>query len=181
MIEVRQKDIVFALVLVPVLAAGLYFHLWRNKVASRIKSMRSEIISLVSEEEFDDAISLARKRAAEAQKELALEKSAPQPASEINASPSESEAERSRILAAVFRKAGLGIVRCDVVPGEGRSCATLRATGTRPSPTGRLWTLEGSYFSLLNAFKAIVDEKLAVVPVSVSFTPPSRILVNTSL
>lgn len=181
MIEVRTKDVLFSVIAVPAAVTVLYFHLWRNDAAAEVSAMRREISSLVSEEDFESEMSAARRRAADAEKELAAEKNVPVPAVEVKAGSSESEAERCRALAGVFRSAGLAIVRCDVTAADAVSGEVLRSTGTRPSPAGRLWVLEGSYPSLLSALGAMAEKKLAVIPVSVSFTPPSRISMNVSL
>ena len=178
MTEIRTKDKLFLAVAVPLAAAAIYWFGWRADAGSRIDALRQRQSALVSQEDFDDEMARARRQADAAREELAAERSAPAPVSKVKGSAGESEAERSRTVVETLRAAGLKIVRSEVSDGRETASDALKRTGIRPSPTVRRWTVDGTYPALMSALDRFVSDELAVVPLSVSIDPPTRVVLT---
>ena len=180
MTEIRTKDRIFVAVAVPLAVVALYWFGWRADAGKRIDKMRQCQATLVAQEDFDYEMEKARRQAAAARDELAAERKVPAPKTTVIGDASESEAERSCAVVETFRAAGLKIVRSEVADAKPSAAELLRATGVRPAPVVRVWTLEGAYPALLSALRTFVVDERAVVPVSVSVAPPSRIAITTA-
>ena len=167
-------------VVVPAVVAALYWFGWRVDAGRRIDAMRQRQAALGEREDFDDEMAKARRQAAAAKEELAAERSIPTPEARVKGAATETEAERGRVVVETFRAARLKIVRSDVADAKPAAADMLRATGVRPEPVVRVWTLEGAYPALQAALRAFAAEERALVPVSVSVAPPSRVVVTTA-
>ena len=175
MTEIRTKDKLFLALVVPATVATLYWFGWRADAGRRIDSLRQRQSALVSQEDFDDEMSRARRQADAARDELAAERNTPAPASRVKGDAAESEAERSRTVVDAFRAAGLKMVR-----SHPPAMDALKKTSIRPNPMVRRWTVDGTYPSLLSALDGFVSRELAIVPLSVTIEPPSRIVLTTA-
>ena len=180
MTEIRAKDKVFLAIAVPAAVAALYWFGWRADASKRVDALRERQAALVAQEDFDDEMARARRQAAEARDELAAERSMPAPAAKVRGDAAESEAERGRAVVETFRAAGLKIVRSELADSKPAAAGVLRTTGLRPSPVVRRWTLDGSYPALEAALESFCADERAIVPVSVSVAPPSRIVLTTA-
>ena len=180
MTEIRAKDKIFLAVAVPAAVVALYWFGWRADAGRRIDVLRQRQAVLVAQEDFGDEMARARRQAAAARDELDAERKVPAPAAKVKGDAAESEAERSRMVVETFRAAGLKIVRSEVADAKPGVVDVLRATGVRPAPVVRMWTLDGSYPALKAALNAFVAEERAIVPVSVSVAPPMRMILATA-
>ena len=166
--EIRTKDRLFLLVAVPVAAAAGYCWLWRSDAVKQIDTLERRCAALVEKEDFP----LEKKRAerelglagAELEKERKIETRSP----EVVAERGENAAERERTVLAVFRESGLAVRRGEIVKEPNAAAATLKATGLRPKPVVRRYTLEGRYPQLVRALELFASRKLAVIVASIA-------------
>ena len=178
MTDIRAKDKVFLAIAIPSAVAALYWFGWRADAGRRIDALRERQAALVSQDDFDDELAKARRQAAAARDELDAERKIPAPAVKVRGDAAESEAERGRAVVETFRAAGLKIVRSEPADAKPAAAGVLRATGLRPAPVVRRWTLDGSYPALQAALEAFCADERAIVPVAVSVSPPTRIVLD---
>ena len=181
MTPVRAKDKLFLAVAIPLTAVAIYSYAYRADAARKLDSLRKESASLVDEMTFDDDMRSAKRALAAAEAELATESSAPVPPSEVNASADESPAERERQVLEVLLTCGIGVVRTeDASQKSGANDVTarggdaLKATGLRPEPSLRRYTLDGAYPAVRRALGAFAAKKMAVVPESLEMRESGR-------
>ena len=180
MTEIRTKDKLFLVAIVPAAVAALYWFGWRADAGRRIDALRQRQAALVEKEDFDDEMLKARRQAAAARDDLAAERSIPNPEVKVRGAATETEAERSQAVVETFRSFGIKVARSVVSEAKPAAVDVLRATGVRPSPVVRVWTLDGAYPALQAALDAFDADERAMVPVSVSVAPPSRIVVTAA-
>jgi len=175
MTEIRAKDKIFLAVVVPAALLAAYWYGWRDgagRLAAELEDRRGR---LVAEEDFPREKRLAERELAEATAELKAEQDIPMPQTAVKADPKAPPAERERIVIQVLRESGLAVVgsaaaktgnRSDDVRAS-RGGELLKATGARPSPIRRAYTVDGLYPDVAKALRRFVDEKTAVIPDSV--------------
>ena len=178
MTEIRTKDKIFLAIVVPAAVAALYWFGWREGEWRKIDALRQRQSALVSQEDFDDEMARANRQVRAAREELAAERNVAAPASKVKGNAGESEAERGRAVVETLRAAGLKIVRSEVSDGAQSVLDALKRTAVRPNPTVRRWTVDGAYPALMSALDGFVSGELALVPVSVSIKPPSRVILT---
>ena len=178
MTEIRTKDRIFLAVAVPAVVAALYWFGWREGEWRRIGELRQRQSALVSQEDFDDEMARANRQARAAREELAAERNAAAPATKVKGDAGESEAERGRAVVETLRAAGLKIVRSEASDCAPAAMDALKRTAVRPNPMVRRWTVDGAYPALMSALDGFVSGELALVPVSVSIVPPSRVVLT---
>ena len=181
MTPVRAKDKLFLAVAIPLAAVALYAYAYRAGATRKLESLRMESASLVDEMTFDDDMRSAKRALAAAEAELATESSAPVPPSAVKASADESPAERERQVLEVLLTCGIGVIRTeDATPKSGANDGTarggdaLKATGVRPDPSLRRYTLDGAYPAVRRALGAFASRKMAVVPESLEMRENGR-------
>ena len=173
--EVRVKDKLFLLIAVPLAAAALYVWQYRADAAKRITTNESRLAALVEPEDFPFEKKRAEQNLAAARQELERERATPVPTARVKGERGETAAARELAVIEIFREAGLLVRRGETrftrteesavsVPGA----ATLKATGVRPEPIARRYTLEGPYPALQKALKIFAERELAVVVTSIA-------------
>lgn len=169
MTKMRTKDLIFLVVVVPAALVSAYWYCWRASAGRRIAELQGRQAQLVTAEDFPSEKRRADRELAEARAELEAEKKVPQPQVAVVAEAGESEAERERRAIEVFREAGLTVVaseapKGDAAAGAGRAGGLLKATGTRPFPSRRAYTVDGRYPDVVKALRAFAERKMAVIP-----------------
>ena len=180
MTALRTQDKIVLCLLVPALVIAAYVWLWRMDAAEELAALEAREASLVTVEEHPAEKAAAERRLEEAKAALAAEKAKPQPERRLKASAAETVSERERKVLGIFRDAGLGVLRSEIDAKDvqdkarGRFAAaeaTLKATGLRPEPVRRVYTLDGGYPAVKRALDELVKAEAAVVPVLVEMKP----------
>lgn len=166
MTAIRDQDRLFLRLAVPLALVAAYAYCWRIDAAKRLDALRGESAALVAAADFDFEMQKARRLLADAQAELERERAVPPPAAKVKGDANATVAGRESEVLRVLREAGLGIVRSEVVDGDARSefGGKLAATGVRPDPVCRRYTLDGAYPAVRRALDAFAAGEMAVVP-----------------
>ena len=169
--EIRAKDKLFLLTIVPLAAVAAYFWLWRFDTARRISSLEQRRGQLVEKADYPVEKKRAERALAQAQAELERERAAEPPRLKVKGERGESAAERERAVLEVFREAGLTMRRSaapDASAGGDAASAgvavnALRRSGLRPAPMTRRYVLDGRYPQLVKALAIFAEREMAVV------------------
>lgn len=160
MIEVRVKDRLFVLVMLPLALAGLYLGFVRTGLSERLEKLTMRERELVTEEDFPLELRRAEMRRDEACAELAAAKAMPPPVSRVKATAGASLAEREAAAIAVLRETGLSVAKMERV--EGGDVAILQLTGFCPNPVVRGFSIDGGYPAVKRALEILVERELAL-------------------
>ena len=185
--EIREKDRLFLLVVIPLTAIAVYCWQYRIDAAARIAAAERRLGALVETEDFPLERATAERRLAEAKAELERERTTPVPSVLVKGDRNESAAVRELAAMAVFREAGLVIRRVEdgeAYRGEDSSSAAaalLKATGVRPSPVARRYGLEGAYPAFRAALAAFAERESAVIVTAVGMSGEGRWTVEAVL
>jgi len=182
MTEIRAKDKLFLAVAVPAALVAAYWYGWRAPAGRRLAELQYNHTRLVAAEDFADEKSRAERAFEEANAELAAERKAPPPQADVRADAADSPAERERQVIRLLREAGLTVVGSAEPPAAaggadaraGKGGELLKATGVRPSPIHRAYTVDGRYPDVVQALRALVERKMAVIPDRVQMRAPGR-------
>ena len=178
MTEIRTKDKLFLAVVVPVALLAAYWYGWRASAGRQLADLQGREAQLVTTEDFPIEKRRADHELAEAKAELDAEKKVPPPQVAVVADAGTSEAERERQILQLLREAGLTVVgsetpkRAAAHPGKAREL--LKATGVRPVPIHRAYTLDGRYPDVVKALKALAERKMAAIPDCVQMRATGR-------
>lgn len=160
MIEVRAKDRLFVLVVLPLALAGSYLGFVRTGLSERLEKLTMRERELVAEEDFPLELRRAEMRRDEARAELAAEKAMPPPVSRVKSTAGARLAEREAAAIAVLREAGLSVSKMEHV--EGGEVTILRSTGLCPDPMVRGFSIDGGYPAVKRALEILVERELAL-------------------
>ena len=179
MTEIRTKDKIFLAVVVPVALLAAYWYGWRASASQQLAELESRQAQLVTAEDFPMEKRRADRELAEANAELDAEKKVPQPQVAVVADAGASEAERERQILQVFRDAGLIVVGSETPKGDsaahaGKAGELLKATGVRPKPIHRSYTIDGRYPDVVKALKSLTERKMAAIPDSLQMRATGR-------
>ena len=179
MTEMRTKDKLFLAVAVPAALLAAYWYCWRASAGRQLDELQSRQSQLVTAEDFPMEKRRAERELAEAKAELEAEKRIPRPQVAVVAEAGASEAERERHVLQVFREAGLTVVASEAPKGDaaanpGRAGELLKATGARPLPRRRAYTVDGRYPDVVKALRAFDEGKMAVIPDCVQMRETGR-------
>ena len=171
--EIRTKDKIFLAVFLPLAIIGAYVHFWRMDAAKSLAALEASHAQLVAVEDFPLEERIRKARLAEAEQQLENERAIPPADAKVVADAAASVAVREREIMKVFSDAGLAVVRCDAVAdkGDDSSAAALSATGLRPSPICRRYTLDGTYPAVKRALDVFCRDRMAVIPDSLAMRP----------
>ena len=171
MTEIRVKDKLFLAVVVPAALLAAYWYLWRADVGRQMDELSRRHEALVEEEDFPMEKRRADKVLAEARAELEAERKKPMPQTKVKADAQERAAERERAVLQVFRESGLTVVGSAATDGlrrervqTGKAGELLKATGARPEPLHRSYTIDGRYPDVVKALGTLSDREMAVIP-----------------
>ena len=85
---------------------------------------------------------------------------------------------RERQALQVFREAGLTVVGSTQAKGDGaragRAGELLKATGVRPAPIRRSYTIDGRYPDVVKALRTFTQKQMAVIPDCVQMRAAGR-------
>ena len=179
MTEIRTKDKIFLAVVVPAALIAAYWYCWRSPANRQLAELQSREAQLVDAEDFPMEKRRAELELAEAKAELEAERNAPAPQVEVVAEAGASEAERERQALQIIRESGLAVVASEMpkgnaAPGSGKGGELLMATGLRPAPIRRSYTVDGRYPDVVKALKAFSERKMAVIPDCVQMRAAGR-------
>jgi hypothetical protein len=181
MTEIRTKDKLFLAVVIPAALVAAYWYGWRTSSGRQIAELESRQEKLVAEEDFHMEMRRAERELAEAKAELEAERKIPQPQVSVKADPKASQAERERQALAIFREAGLTVVGSAepraIQASDTRAMraeALLKATGARPCPIRRAYTIDGRYPDVLKALRKFDTGEMAVIPDRVQMRAEGR-------
>ena len=179
MTEIRTKDKLFLAVVVPAALLAAYWYCWRASAGRQLDELHSRQAQLVTADDFPMEKRRADRELAEARAELEAEKKIPRPQVAVVAEAVASEAERERQTLQVFREAGLTVVareapRADAAADSGMAGELLKATGARPRPSRRAYTVDGRYPDVVRALRAFDERKMAVIPDCVQMRETGR-------
>jgi hypothetical protein len=182
MTEIRAKDKIFLAVAVPAAIVAAYWHCWRAPAGRRLAKLQYNHTRLVDVEDFADAKSRAERAFEEANAELEAERKAPVPQSAVCADAADSAAERERQVILLLRESGLTVVGSAGLSNAaggadsraGKGGELLKATGVRPSPIHRAYTVDGRYPDVVKALKTLAERKMAAIPDRVQMRAPGR-------
>lgn len=171
MTEIRTKDKLFLAVVVPLALLAAYWYLWRADAGRQADELARRRVALVAEEDFPMEKRRADKALDEAKAELEAERGQPMPQTKVKADAQERAAERERAVLQVFREAGLTVVG-SAATGEtrrdaaqtGKAGEVLKATGARPVPLHRSYTIDGRYPDVVKALETLAAREMAVIP-----------------
>ena len=169
MTEMRTKDKLFLAVAVPAALLAAYWYGWRESASRQIDGLQGRQARLVTAEDFPAEKRRADLELAEARAELEAERRIPLPQGAVVAEAGASEAERERQAIRVLREAGLTVVAsegpgADASAGADKAGGLLKATGTRPVPGHRAYTVDGRYPDVVKALRTFAERKMAVIP-----------------
>ena len=171
MTEIRVKDKLFLAVAVPLALLAAYWYLWRADAGRQMDELSRRHETLVEEEDFPMEKRRADKALAEAKAELEAERKKPMPQTKVKADAQARAAERERAVLQVFRESGLTVVGSAATDGQrrdrvqtGKAGELLKATGARPEPLHRSYTIDGRYPDVVKALGTISDREMAVIP-----------------
>ena len=168
MTEIRTKDKLFLAVVVPLVLLAAYWYGWRAAAGRQIAELEHRQETLVTEEDFPQAKRQADHELDEATAELEAERKVPPPQSTMKANAQASVAERERQTLQVLREMGLTVVGSAEAKGDGtrtgKAGDMLKATGVRPDPVRRSYTLDGRYPDVVKALKTFAEKQMAVIP-----------------
>ena len=173
MAKLRFKDKIFAVTVLPLAVAGVYWWQWRPEAMTQLQALRSRDRATVGEAEFPGEKNRRLRAAAAAEAELERERAEPQPAVEVKGHPADTPAKRTRQVVEAMRSAGLRIVSAEVVSDKmprpaGNPADVLKAARVRPEPVRRVYRVEGGYLAVARALAAFADGKMAVIVGSVA-------------
>jgi len=182
MTEIRAKDKIFLAVVVPAAIVAAYWYGWRAPAGRRLAKLQYNHTRLVAVEDFEDEKSRAARAFEEANAELEAERKAPAPQSVVCADAADSAAERERQLILLLRESGLTVVGCSETSAaangsdshSGKGGELLKATGARPGPIHRAYTVDGRYPDVVKALKTLAERKMAAIPDRVQMRAPGR-------
>jgi len=179
MTEIRTKDKIFLAVVVPAALIAAYWYGWRSPSCRKLAELQSREAQLVEIEDFPMEKRRAERELADAKAELEAERNAPEPQIEVVSARDASEAEREREALEIIRGAGLSVVageapKAGTIPNSGKAGELLKATGLRPVPIHRSYTVDGRYPNVVKALKAFSEKKMAVIPDSVQMRAAGR-------
>ena len=179
MTEIRTKDKLFLAVVVPVALLAAYWYGWRASAGRQLADLQGREAQLVTTEDFPIEKRRADHDLAEAKAELDAEKKVPPPQVAVVADAGTSEAERERQILLLLREAGLTVVGSETPKGDtaahtGKAGELLKATGVRPVPIHRAYTLDGRYPDVVKALKALAERKMAAIPDCVQMRATGR-------
>ena len=182
MTEIRTKDKLFLAVVVPVALLAAYWYGWRASAGRQLADLQGREAQLVTAEDFPIEKRRADHDLAEAKAELDAEKKVPPQAGAaalVAADAGTSEAERERQILLLLREAGLTVVGSEKPKGDtaAHACKAgelLKATGVRPVPIHRAYTLDGRYPDVVKALKALAERKMAAIPDCVQMRATGR-------
>ncbi len=165
MTEMRTKDKLFLVSVVPLALALVYFWYPRQSAVSRCKTLQERDRATVTHEEYPGKKRVMAAALGQAQAALDAEKGKKPPEPEVVGSADVTAARRTRDVVAVFREAGMRVVSVSLAEkrDETRAANALRATLVRPAPVKRMYDIEGSYPSLKKALETFVKDKAPVV------------------
>lgn len=171
--EIRKKDMAFLAAFLPVAIIGAYAYLWRIDAAKSIANLRASHEKLVKVDDFPLEERIRKARLADAERQLENERSIAPAEAKVVADAAASVAVREREIMKVFSEAGLVVIRCDAVAQsrEDSAASALSATGLRPSPACRRYTLDGTYPAVKRALNAFCRARMAVIPESLTMRP----------
>ena len=173
MTEMRTKDRLFLAVVVPLALLAAYWYGWRAAAGRQIAELGHRQESLVAEGDFQQERLRADRQLAEARAELETERKIPPPQATMKADAEASAAMREFLALQVLREAGLRVVgstesrdvrRFADDASVGRAGELLRATGVRPDPIRRSYTVDGRYPDVVKALKTFAERQMAVIP-----------------
>lgn len=179
MTEIRTKDKLFLAVVVPVALLAAYWYGWRASAGRQLAELQGRETQLVTAEDFPTEKRRADHELAEAKAELDTEKKVPPPQVAVMADAGTSEAERERQILLLLRESGLTVVGSEKPKGDtaAHACKAgelLKATGVRPVPIHRAYTLDGRYPDVVKALKALAERKMAAIPDCVQMRATGR-------
>ena len=179
MTEIRTKDKLFLAVVVPAALLAAYWYGWRASAGRQLAELQSREAHLVTAEAFPIEKRRADHELAEAKAELEAEKKVPPPQVAVVADADTSEAERERQILQLLREAGLTVVGSETPKGAAAAYAgkvgeLLKATGVRPVPIHRAYTLDGRYPDVVKALKTLAERKMAAIPDCVQMRATGR-------
>ena len=178
MTEIRTKDKLFLAVVVPVALLAAYWYGWRASAGRQLADLQGREAQLVTAEDFPIEKRRADHELAEAKAELDAEKKVPPPQVAVVADAGTSEAERERQILLLLREAGLTVVGSETPKGAaahaGKAGELLKATGVRPVPIHRAYTLDGRYPDVVKALKTLAERKMAAIPDCVQMRAAGR-------
>ena len=182
MTEIRTKDKLFLAVAIPAALLAAYWYGWRASAGRQLAELESRQAQLVTAEDFPMEKRRADRELAEAKAELEAERKVPPPQAKVKANALASAAERERQMLQLLREVGLTVVGSAVSkdgtnasgPRTGRSGGTLKATGLRPDPIHRAYTIDGRYPDVVKALKALDERKMAAIPDRVQMRASGR-------
>ena len=178
MTEIRTKDKLFLAVVVPVALLAAYWYGWRAAAGRQVVELEHRQETLVTEEEFPQAKRQADREFAEATAELEAERKVPPPQATMKADAQAPAALRERQALQVFREAGLTVVGSTQAKGDGaragRAGELLKATGVRPAPIRRSYTIDGRYPDVVKALRTFTQKQMAVIPDCVQMRAAGR-------
>ena len=168
MTEIRTKDKLVLAVVVPLALLAAYWYGWRAAAGRQIAELENRQETLVTEEDFPQAKRQADRELAEATAELEAERKVPPPQATMKADAQASAAERERQTLQVFRDVGLTVVGSAEAKSDGTRAGKagdlLKATGVRPAPVRRSYTLDGRYPDVVKALRTFAEKQMAVIP-----------------
>ena len=175
--EVRTKDQIFVIIVGALALAAAYVYFYRLNTGKMLERMERREAAIVTVEDFPDEKQRAERERRQAAEALETERAIPAPAAKVMGSGG-AVAEREREVIAIFRAAGLRIIKSELARGEGGSVSVqsqggaavsaLKATGAVVSPEKRLYELSGAYPQILVALQQFCDELRPVIVESAS-------------
>ena len=181
MTEIRTKDKLFLAGIVPAALLAAYWYVWRADAGRRMATLEGRRSALVTEEDFPMEKLQAEREFTAAMAELEAEKKIPMPQATMKADPQDHAASRERQTLQAFRDAGLTVAGSKNVGADGQNDAQarkagelLKATGSRPFPIRRSYTIDGRYPDIVKALRYFSERKMAVIPDKVQMRPDDR-------
>lgn len=169
-LEIRTKDKIFLVVVMPILVSALYWWMWRDDAAKRLRNLQEEDLKLVELEDFPMEYKKAENRFSASS--LKLEEARRlKPSCEFTLPSTDATfAERESVVLEILRKSGLEILRISSSEHDNSANADEFQLATNYRGQLRRYTLSGTYPSVMRALKKLSNNRVAVIPEEVGMT-----------
>jgi len=174
MTPLRNKDRIFLAVVLPVALTAAYWFGWRAAAGRRLAADAARAAVLVSAEDFPSEMARAKRARDAALAERDAARKLPPPRTCLRGDPGEGAAQREKYVLDTLREAGLSVLKSAPAKEAGAGGECLKATGVRPAPVCRTYTVAGVYPRVAAALAAFARRELAVVPARLRLEDSAR-------